>query len=312
MSRFFFGILLASLATVLAGCHNTNRRPAAAISPNVPGATFVPPPPLAPPVVPAPGFPNPPGNVNVAPPPGTILPNNAPPPGFANPPPPTPPGVSAIPGGSTQAHWRPAPTGSVQPVEARFEQPRIQLYAPEPLSGDIQATAKVNSPEPPLLNEKRAKSALPVGIPQFAKATDGVYAGLRPSIDDGLDWLQENAFRTVVHVHAPGAATDSDRKQVEKLGMRYVDVEVSPTTLTKAKVEEFTNLIRDVARQPLFVYDQDGSFAGPLWYLYFRTVDNHADDVARVKAGSLGLREDREGMHRLMWLATQKYLEANN
>ncbi len=80
--------------------------------------------------------------------------------------------------------------------------------------------------------------------------------------------------------------------------------------MTKAIVDEFNRLVRDVVSQPVFFYDRDGSLAGGLWYLYFRSVEQFSDDVARFRAGSLGLREDREGPHRDMWLAIQNYLAA--
>jgi protein tyrosine phosphatase (PTP) superfamily phosphohydrolase (DUF442 family) len=162
---------------------------------------------------------------------------------------------------------------------------------------------------PPLINEKSAR--FPAGIAQFSQPIPGVAGGLRPSIDDGLDWLAKQGYRTVLHVRGAGEADDTDRKQVEKLGMTYLSLEVSPSTLTRAKVEEFAKLVGDTARRPLFIYDQDGALAGPLWYLYFRKVNNDTDEVARIKADRLGLRTEREGPHRLMWLAVQNYLQEN-
>src|SRR5204862_413614 len=154
----------------------------------------------------------------------------------------------------------------------------------------------------------KTKTALPAGIAQFAKAIPGVSAGLRPSIDDGLDWLAANGYRTVLHLRGAGDPDNADRKQVERFGMTYVSLEVTAQTLSRERVEEFARLVREPARQPIFVYDQDGSIGGSLWYLYFRKVDGDNDEVARIKASPLGLREDREGNHRLMWLAVQKYL----
>jgi protein tyrosine phosphatase (PTP) superfamily phosphohydrolase (DUF442 family) len=163
--------------------------------------------------------------------------------------------------------------------------------------------------QPPSVSERSA--SFPAGIPQFAQALPDVASGLRPSIDDGLDWLAKHGYKAVLHVRGQGEADDTDRKQVEKLGMTYISLELSPATLTRAKVDEFAKVIGDLARRPLFVYDQDGSLLGPLWYLYFRRVNGDTDEVARVKAGSLGLRPDREGQHRLMWLAVQTYLQEN-
>ena len=70
----------------------------------------------------------------------------------------------------------------------------------------------------------------------------------------------------------------------------------------------FNRAVNDAAGYPLFVYDRDGSLAGALWYLYFRTAEHLGDDAARVRAAALGLREDRDGAHREMWLAVQRFL----
>jgi hypothetical protein len=45
-----------------------------------------------------------------------------------------------------------------------------------------------------------------------------------------------------------------------------------------------------------------------MWYLHFRTADEMNADAARVRAGSLGLAEDRAGAHRDMWQAAQQVL----
>jgi hypothetical protein len=82
---------------------------------------------------------------------------------------------------------------------------------------------------------------------------------------------------------------------------------VSPQALTQKLVEEFSRIARDGAGYPLFVYDRDGSLAGGLWYLHFRTAEGATDEAARVRAAALGLREDRDG-HREMWQAIRKLL----
>jgi protein tyrosine phosphatase (PTP) superfamily phosphohydrolase (DUF442 family) len=137
---------------------------------------------------------------------------------------------------------------------------------------------------------------------------DNIATGLRPSLDDGLDWLQARGYKTVVQIRLPAEDDGTDRKQVEKRGMKYLSREVSPQSLTKETVEEFGRIVGDASLQPLFIYDRDGALAGGLWYLYFRTVLQLSDDVARVRAGALGLRENANGAHREMWLAIQKYL----
>lgn len=345
MPRLLFLTFVTAAVLTSSGCQTCCRRPVATRTTVVPGNAC---PPNA---CPPPGgvvLPPPPSPIGAAPigappigaPPGGFVPGpgpGGPPPSINNPPPPPPfaPGVKVGPPGSAslapprfEPNW--------QPADAREQRSQIAQGIPDPLLGPSGTTPSPSSPklyppevlekntgEPPLIDDKRdsgvlpqgpdnkPKTAFPAGIPQFAKAVENVWGGLRPSIDDGLDWLAAKEYRTVLHLRAPGEPESADRKQVEKLGMTYVSLEVSPQTLSRDKFDEFVKTVGDVARRPLFVYDQDGSIAGPLWYLYFRKVGGNDDGPARVRADALGLRADREGQHRLMWLAVQKYLDEN-
>ncbi len=179
-----------------------------------------------------------------------------------------------------------------------------QLSPPQQAPSTPPSTAK---PGPAGKSQAEPAGVLPVGIPQFTMARDGVASGLRPMLD-GLDWLRRQGYRTVLHIRRPGEDDSSDRKQVEKRGMKYLSLEVSPATLSSTVVEEFARIVSDQQSAPLFVYDRDGVLAGGLWYLYFRTAFALGDEEARGRAASLGLRENGDGQQREMWLAVQNYL----
>lgn len=214
----------------------------------------------------------------------------------------SPPDMTWQPGGAPGVRLEP-------PVVTEDKQPGkggVQLYPPIVSENDKPApppAPKVDSGVQP-----KAPSVFPVGIPQFAMAHDKVASGLRPGLEDGLDWLQANGYKTVLYIHEPGETFAADRKQVEKRGMRFVDLEVSPLALTPKLIEDFNRTVADVDFQPLFVYDRDGALAGSLWYLHFRTAEKAGDERAQEQARGLGLRTDRDGLHRDMWLAVQKYL----
>jgi hypothetical protein len=202
--------------------------------------------------------------------------------------------------------WHPPANAGVQlegPQASSPEPPRegVRLYAPEPPPAS-------EAPRPGVTEDRTRQPSLPVGIPQFASVREGVSSGLKPLVDGGLDWLQANGYRTVLHVHLPGQDDSADRQQVEKHRMTYLSLEVLPRTLSQATVEQFTRIVNDPANRPLFVYDRDGDLAGGLWYLYFRTAEKATDESARARAARLGLKEDQEGAHRDMWLAIQKLL----
>jgi uncharacterized protein (TIGR01244 family) len=143
----------------------------------------------------------------------------------------------------------------------------------------------------------------------FVVLKDGVASGHKP-FADGVSWLREKGYRTVLHVRPPGEDDAPARRQFEARGFRYVSLEVSPQTLKRETVEEFNRTVADAGNRPIFVYDRDGSLQGGLWYLHFRVADGLSRDQAVAKAAAVGLNPDAEaGPHREMWLAVQRYLE---
>lgn len=224
------------------------------------------------------------------------------PPSGSQPPPPAPsPGPQ-----KAEYRWQPAPE-SAQPFN-----PSIQLGTPEPLVPEPKEKLKLYPPETPEqekvpLAKKDPPPLFPVGIPNFSPVKEQVASGLRPSLD-GLDWLKDNGYRGILFVRAPGEDDSTDKKQIEKRGLKYLTLEVSPTTLTPQIVDDFNQIVNAGKDYPLFVYDRDGSLSGGLWFLHFRGGNASADDAARDRARSLGFREDRDDSHRAMWLAIQKLL----
>jgi protein tyrosine phosphatase (PTP) superfamily phosphohydrolase (DUF442 family) len=167
------------------------------------------------------------------------------------------------------------------------------------------------TPEPPTTppgkDDKAASPTLPVDIPQFAIARPNVASGHEP-FADGIGWLKSHGYRTVLHVRAPGEDDAAIRSQVEKAGLRFLTLDVSPQTLSREIVEQFNRLVTDTNNQPLFVYDKDSSLAGGLWYLHFRLFEKESGEKARADAAQLGFRQDQDGPHRTMWVAVQNYL----
>lgn len=239
-----------------------------------------------------------------------------------SPPPPAFPTVPALPPAGATRNYAPAP---VPDARAMPSAPDVRLAPPEPKASSeppqAQLTPPVNEPaKPPTVKEQpsiepargteeaQPTPALPVGIPQFAYAVEGkVASGLKPALD-GLDWLQANGFRTVLHVRAPGEEDAADRRLVEQHGLKFISLEAAPNTITRPTVEAFSRAVSDPAAQPLFVYDRNGAVAGGLWYLHFRTAEQLNNEPARTRAARLGLKPDGDGDQRTMWLAIQKYL----
>jgi protein tyrosine phosphatase (PTP) superfamily phosphohydrolase (DUF442 family) len=211
--------------------------------------------------------------------------------------------------------WQPPPNGAARPAVAEAapappSPPDARLLTPEPArpAPPAQPAVAEDRAPAPAAGEQRRMPSLPVGIPQFSAVKDQVSAGLRPLLD-GLDWLQSNGYRTVLHVRGPGTDDTADRREVEKRGMKYLSVETSPQNLAQA-VDAFSREAGDRANYPLFVYDKDGTLAGGLWFVYLRTAERLPDESARAQARRLGLKEAATEEQRAMWLAIQKYLSS--
>ncbi len=148
-----------------------------------------------------------------------------------------------------------------------------------------------------------------VGVESFAPVPgqNNVAGGKKPTVE-GLDALKSKGFKTVLYLHAPDADMSAAKELVEKRGLKFVALAVSPQTLGDAG-KIFAEQLKDAASKPLFVYDLDGVRAGSLWYLQFRKVDLVNDDVARIRAGALGLKDaDTSEEQKQFWIAIQTQL----
>jgi len=294
--RLWFSRALPLGALVLAGCHHCGTQACYPPPLAVQTAGILPAHPLTPcqaQPLPPPATPTPPALI-ASPPSGGAYQPLPPSGGAGQPMPPGPPPEPARP--PSVSLGGPIPAGpEPQRESARLGSPQ----SPEPPRA---APQKPDGPDRP-----RRSPELPVGIANFAEALPDVASGLRPMLD-GLDWLKTNGYRAVLQVRAPGENADADRQLLERRGLKYLTLEVSPATLTPAVVDEFNKLVTDPANRPLFVYDRDGSLAGALWYLHFRTAGKLPDEEARKKAAALGLKEDADGAPREMWLGVQKFL----
>jgi len=254
-------ILMIALGSVLlAGCRNTPRRPPTQSYPQ--GMTI------------------PPANIPIGPPPMSPVPGKQPPPGAGNEwlEPQDPP-----PGKSKSEYPKKMPSGKqgVQLGEPDY------VERPKDLDDDAP---KADSVEP-----KRAEPVEQAkGIPEFTQVKDGVSAGQRPEIE-GLDWLKANGFKTIVYVRRAGDDDTTDRRQVEKREMQYVDLVVAPGTFTQAWMDEFNRIVGESKSRPIFVYG-DPATVGAVWYLHLRMAEFLTHDEARIRAGRLGLADEKSEM----------------
>ena len=240
-----------------------------------------PPPPSCPP--PSGGSSIPPQGIPIGPPPPAAVPRGA----FPD------PGPSSselllpqTPPGGTKSQYPPS-TSTNPPRGAVLGEP------------DYFETPKPSTPElgPTPADPKSANPAdQPKGIAEYTQVKDRVNAGQRPDLD-GLDWLKAKGFKMIVHVRRAQDVDDTDRGQVDKRGMKFISLVVSPDTLNNDWIEEFNRVIGDTTARPVFVYGQDPQTAAVVWYLHLRTAEFLTHDEARVRAAVRhGLKDDKSDL----------------
>jgi len=130
-----------------------------------------------------------------------------------------------------------------------------------------------------------------------------VATGGQPTLE-GLRWLQDKGFRTVVNLRPAGDADPAEAGLVRHMGMQYVAIPVSPQTLDLKKLQQFNRIVDDARYRPLFIHGESGVAAGALWYLHLVYVDRAEDESARRVANLIGLKPT----HTEWWIAIQKLL----
>lgn len=92
------------------------------------------------------------------------------------------------------------------------------------------------------------------GIPRAGKVSDALYRGAQPS-SEGLAELKKLGITTVVDLRGNRGPVASERRQVESLGMHFIDIPVSGWSApTNAQVAEFLKLFKADPSQKIFVH----------------------------------------------------------
>jgi protein tyrosine phosphatase (PTP) superfamily phosphohydrolase (DUF442 family) len=230
---------------------------------------------------------------------GTLIPPTSIPTG----PPPVPrgaaPDIGPTPGGSELLLPQNPPPGTT-----RSQYPRVVTADPPVRVGAILGDpSAVDSPKPadksleplPPGPNPTDSTDRPTGIEDFNRVKDGISAGRRPTLE-GLDWLKAHGYKTVVLIRNPQDSDDTDRRQVEKRGMKFVSLQLTPELLTQQWIDQFNEIVGETASRSVFVYGRDPQAAGVVWYLHLRTAEFLTPDEARVRARQLGLSDEKSDL----------------
>lgn len=193
---------------------------------------------------------------------------------------------------------RPSPDLMDKPASESVSAPESAPVEPSDLSV-IRPIPDQVSPEHEDQTDLFQGSLFPLGIANFSVVFDSLACGLRPDLD-GLEWLRQNRYRSLLHVHHPNTESNADRRLIERKQFAYHEITIDPSRFEMRSVEDFNRLVNDPKPRPMFVYDRDGALLGPLWYAHFRTVAQLSHNEARERTLRLGFNLDATDSRLLM------------
>lgn len=130
------------------------------------------------------------------------------------------------------------------------------------------------------------------GIRRFAGVESKLAGGSLPNAD-GLDWLAEKGYKTILDLREENEISPTFISDVSRRGMRYVALPITLATMDQERLKRFQFEIGLADSRPLYFFDTDGNRAGMLWYVQRITADGVDDQVAQRDAEELGLTDSR-------------------
>jgi protein tyrosine phosphatase (PTP) superfamily phosphohydrolase (DUF442 family) len=199
-----------------------------------------------------------------------------------------------------------AATPPVPPAAERKEKSGTQTEkkaavkdeSPAPAADDLDLT----SGSIPAVQTSPSASVGP-GINRFV-AVDLKLAGGSAPASDGLKWLIDKGYRTVLDLRESSEVPSSFITEVTNLGLRYIALPISLKTIDRAHVDRFHFEVAAGEARPLFFFDSDGTRAGALWYIHRIANDRIDHQIARREAEELGLTDKN------YWAAATNYVAA--
>ena len=124
------------------------------------------------------------------------------------------------------------------------------------------------------------------GIDNFGQVDDRLFRGAQPQIS-AIPALKALGVNTIVRLNGEGADVAAEKKQVESLGMRFVNLPWSGTGLpTHAQVVAFLALLHDDPSAKVFVHCREGADRTGVFVALYRLEFNHwtpAQALAEMK-----------------------------
>ncbi len=183
-------------------------------------------------------------------------------------------------------------TRSALPLKSNLSDPSTKSSADEKKQAAASQTPGNPSPEELLKQISLSPPPAAAPVPHFSAVLPTLAGGGLPS-NEGLDWLLEKGYKTLLDLREPSEVQPTFIAEVSKRGLRYLALPVTLESLDSERLERFQKEISQNDARPLYFFDNDGARAGALWFIRAMTQEKDKLDIshARREAQELGLNE---------------------
>jgi protein tyrosine phosphatase (PTP) superfamily phosphohydrolase (DUF442 family) len=126
------------------------------------------------------------------------------------------------------------------------------------------------------------------GIRHYASVAPSLAGGSLPSLE-GLDWLKEKGYRTLIDLRKPSEVEPNFADAVNDRNMVYISLPIVANRLDASRLARFDDLIAQADHLPVYFCDSDGTRSGLVWYIHLRVVRQEDSQSASGKAEEIGL-----------------------
>jgi uncharacterized protein (TIGR01244 family) len=127
-------------------------------------------------------------------------------------------------------------------------------------------------------------------VPHLLCVDDRIATGGQPK-DSAYSKLKAEGFRAVLNLRTESEGVDLKHEQdeIEKAGLRYINIPFVSSAPKDDKVDEFINAVKDNNNQPILIHCGSANRVGALWMIY-RVVDQGwTEEKALDEAIRIGL-----------------------
>ncbi|HEX9780682.1 MAG TPA: sulfur transferase domain-containing protein [bacterium] len=129
------------------------------------------------------------------------------------------------------------------------------------------------------------------GLPNAVLLDEDVAGGGVPSAET-LNEASAQGVRTVVDLRLPAEGLKAEQAAARELGMTYVNIPVTPETLSRQQADALADAVGDPADRPALVFCSSGNRVGGLWAVYERFHRGRTAEEAFARGLERGMRSE--------------------